>query len=157
MTDYITPITNRTLTDITNRTARGFFNLSDWERIDNNTAYAAEMVEAFQGITIARTVLPVRTMDNFMLASDINALVQNIINVRDAAIYADTAGYNISASFIPGGRSMNYINVNTWEKVLDVIVKRYSNLSFGRTAKIGVAVAGQRLTVQDFFREESRL
>ena len=156
MTDYIKPITNRTLTDITNRTARGFFNLSDWERIENNTAYAAEQVERFHNTTIARTVLPTRTMDNYMLAGDINALVQNIINVKNAAIYADTSGYNITASFIPSGRAMSYIDVNNWERVLDIIVRRYSNLSFGRTGKIGVAIAGLRLIVQDFFRREDR-
>ncbi|MCL2378304.1 MAG: hypothetical protein FWC77_04165 [Defluviitaleaceae bacterium] len=45
--NWITPITDRTAADITNRTARGFLNASDINRIEGNIAWLAHQLSRF--------------------------------------------------------------------------------------------------------------
>ena len=46
---YKTPITDRTLTDITTKTAKAFFNVADWVRIYGNAEIINAIVSELNG------------------------------------------------------------------------------------------------------------
>jgi len=54
--NWITPITDRSAADITNRTSKGFFNETDINRIEGNIAWLVYQLARFNFFTNATTV-----------------------------------------------------------------------------------------------------
>ncbi len=153
--EYIQPITDRLLNNVQQKNQKGKFGLSDWQRIDNNTQYACQFVESIHSVLIPRIELTIPTREVHPTAADINALVRNIISVQHAAVLAQNAQlYTLKADYAdgPDKRVPDYLVVNVWEKVIDLIVRRYLILYRGRVPVIGIAVVGGDLNRQNQWR-----
>ena len=150
---YTEPITNRTMTDIVNRTAKGHFNLSDWERITGNTTHARELVEDIRSVVIREKLLPEQTVMSIPSAALINRMVENIIAVQERAGVASGSQYQLFASYdsTVGTRKPDYETVNAWERVLDLIVKYLEQLQIERFEIVGFARCGADLTQNSRF------
>lgn len=152
---YILPITNRLLNDVQQGYPKGKFGVSDWQRIDNNTQYARDLVESTHSVLIPWIELATPTREVYPPAADINALVRNIISVQNAAVLAQNAQlYTLKANYEDGSdkQSPDYLIVNAWEKVIDLIVQRYLTFIRGRVPVIGIAVVGGDLNRQNQWR-----
>lgn len=152
---YIDPITDRTMTDIIQTTFKGRFNIVDWERIVNNTAFARELVFSLRGVPIPDLItLSTPTRTGKPTAEDINALVQNIITVQTAAKVVQANAYTLNAAYEngPDKRGIDYQIVNAWEKVIDLIVKYHEIVKVVRRPICGVGAAGAGMTRQWMFR-----
>lgn len=151
---YTEPITNRTMTDIVNRTVKGHFNLSDWERITGNTAHAKLLVENIRSVVISQQSLPEQTVMSIPSAALINRMVENIIAVQGKAGVVSANQYQLFASYdsAVGTRKPDYETVNAWERVIDLIVEFYAPLRKIRYPRTGVARCGAGMTQQNGFR-----
>lgn len=151
---YIDPITNRTITDIVNRTPKGHFNLSDWERITGNTAHARALVEDIRSVVISELSLPLQTVSSIPSAGLINRMVQNIIAVQEKAGVDSASVYQLFAAYdsTVGTRKPDYETVNIWERVIDLIVRYFAPLCKVRYPVTGIARCGAGMTQQNSFR-----
>lgn len=151
---YISSVTNRSLNDIIVRNTRAFFNVADWVRIDNNTRYAREMVLDIKGGIIPRIELNTPTRETKPTAANINALVQNIIYVQEAADVPSADYYTLFANYEDGADkpAPDYIAVNSWEKVIEIIVTKYWLLSVVRYLVTGIGITGSDEIRQNWFR-----
>ncbi|MHC1772941.1 MAG: hypothetical protein AB9907_14670 [Flexilinea sp.] len=154
---YERPIYNRSLNDIVVRNSRAFFNVSDWTRINNNTQYARELVLDIKGGLIPHVTLAPPTRTTKPTAADINALVQNIIYVQAAADVTEADRYTLFADYEDGAdkATPDFIKVNSWERVLYIIINRYLSLSVGRLLVTGIGHVGSNPTLQNYFRRYS--
>lgn len=152
---YITPIMDRKLTDIQQQTAKGKFSLTDWARILNNLDTARGLVESIHTIMIAQSALSTPAQGEFWRAAHFNALVRNIAAVQDAAKLARTDRFRLAADYGngPTGKTIQYKDVNAWERVLDIIVRKYTTLHKGRMPVTGIEIVGADMIRQYWFRK----
>lgn len=122
---YITPITDRTSTDIINRTAKAFWNVEDWERVYNNSQLVNGLASAMLGESIDFDDLAAPTITTIPTAGEFNLFLANIERIRVA----------VQSEFIPGTETEiedawiagdnedapDYNDANLWEFVLDAI------------------------------------
>lgn len=154
---WTTPITDRTASDITGRTSKGFFNVADWSRIDGNTQEVHEQVVSLLGVNVSLTSLSTPTVTDFPSADDVNALIENIDLLRQAACLPDEIGltalkhdYQVgSASSAP-----DYEDVNAWENTLDVLRDTLPKTA-SYFVRCGVGTCGQSRLWQTRFRLSS--
>jgi hypothetical protein len=151
---YTTPIFDRALSDITNRTAKGLFNVSDWQRIYDNSEAVNILVSDTIGITITFDALTPPTITTIPAVSDINSLLQNIERTRLASgLPAITGLVEIKYNWTAGTDQLapTYLTVNSWEEVLDII---YYAIIRASTYWIpcGISTAGQARFWQHGFR-----
>lgn len=151
---YIQPITDRSISDIIEHTAKGHFGVNDWERITENTAEAKALVESIRSRIIAQNSLINPGMSTIPSADNINALVDNIIAVRTAAEVPAADTYQLKSDYIGGATQAapDYQTVNAWEKVIDIIVRYFENLHKDRYPITGLACCGAGMTQQNGFR-----
>jgi hypothetical protein len=120
---YTTAITNRTATDITNRTSKAYFNVADWNRIYNN----AQLVNALATIKLNQailfTTLSEPTISTIPSITNFNALLANIERVRLAMVGLIPSLIEIKNDWIAGVNQsvFNYTHVNQWESALDSV------------------------------------
>ena len=120
---YVTPITNRQLSDVVNKTPIGYFNVSDWVRIYGNALYInAEMAAIGHAVTFITASTP--TTSSIPSITDVNNLLTNIDNMRQ---YVNTLLAEISpfATLLyvvgAGGTTPSYLDINQWELTIDLI------------------------------------
>ena len=121
---WITPITDRTTTDIGARTSKAFFNIVDWVRVYGNSEQIHALSEALLLIDIDFTSLTAPTITQFPSADDINTLVENIDLVREsAALPAALAPSALDHTYLEGtsAAAPSFEDVNAWEKALETI------------------------------------
>jgi hypothetical protein len=82
-----TPITDRAEIDVINKTSKGYYNYTDPNRVDNNTRYLEEYVEANIGYTITLSAYTTSTVSTLPTVAQINGLEANINAVRDGLGY----------------------------------------------------------------------
>jgi hypothetical protein len=159
---YVTAIFDRTATDIATQTSKAFFNVSDWTRIYGNALFVRNEVQTLFGVHIDFFVLNAPTTTSFPNVIDFNELLASIEQLRLAALevmpnLSSVAGFTVVTSSWIGGineRAPNYIDVNHWEQVIDMIHSKateYSALWF-RFARTGIAVSNAGLTRNNLFR-----
>lgn len=150
---YKTPITDRTLTDITTKTAKAFFNVADWVRIYGNAEIINAIVSELNGaITFDAITEP--TVTRIPTVADINILLANIERIRiNSGLPAIDGLVSIKHDWLEGSAAdaPDYLDVNTWEKVLDIIFKSVL-LSTGYRVYCGVANVGQPRLYQHRWR-----
>lgn len=151
---YIEPITDRTMTDIVNRTPKGHFNLSDWERITGNTEHTRELVEDIRSVVIRELLLPTQTTASIPSADLFNRMVKNIIAVQQAAGIDSASLYQLFAAYdsTVGTRKPDYETVNALERVIDLIVRYLEQLQKDRYPVTRLARCGAGMTQQSGFR-----
>jgi len=139
---YIPVITDRVQTDVTWHTAKGFFNLSDWQRIYQNS-YTASIATGSSFDTITPP-----TLTSIPSIVNLNKLILNIERARLASISAGALSslrYNWGEGNVS---AIRFTDVNLWEQtlaaILDVYIQRYE--------RCGIAKCGQGLTRNNGWR-----
>lgn len=162
---YTEPIKDRTATDITNKTAKAFFNIADWQRIYNNTQITKALVDFLLSINVTFDTLTTPTITTIPTVAQLNTLLANIERIR-LAVEPTVTGLSIIKDdweYGFGKESPDYLNVNDWENVLDVIYNTIGaesgytgwmpdSGSPVRRARAGVATSGTGLTRNNYFR-----
>lgn len=118
------PITDRTADDITNRTAKAFLNVVDWIRINGNARLVNTLVTVLRGLNIEFTELSQPVITTFPSTDDINAFIENIDRLREAAYMPAASGLvALKHDYRAGmsGDSPDYQAVNDWEKDLELL------------------------------------
>jgi hypothetical protein len=145
--DFAEPVVDRAQSDIDDRTAKGFFNLSDWDRIYDNCKIARDTVQAALGVSIAFSEIGYPGAQDMPGKTMINALVGNINAVSAALGYQ--YGITRLRTWADGNLgSLTFSDINKWEQTLETILTLYSH----RKARVGVASTGSGLTRQNKFR-----
>ena len=138
---WISPIYDRVLSDVTTPTAKGLFNVADWERIYNNAELMHTSVGEFLGIEIPFDTITSPTTSTIPSAGDINTLLTNINRIITA--FNPFINYSINVlrcNWLEGNaNSPNYENVNDWEYALYAIHEGMELLS------------DEYITLADFF------
>jgi hypothetical protein len=151
---WVSPIFDRELSDIQNRTNKGFFNVSDWNRINGNISEVKDLILSILGLTVTITTLIVPDTNVHPAAEDINSLVGNIEFVRIGACLPLTVGLEIlKHDYEPGNGAAtpNYIAVNSWEKNLNLLYVLLPNVG-NYKVYCGVATVGQPRFYQNRWR-----
>lgn len=124
---YETPVTDRALSDITNRTSKGFFNIADWIRIFNNARLAIDVANINGGESFSWDHIAEPTITSIPSVTDFNTLLENIELARQglASPLAPTAiKYDWEAGV--NKDTFKYTHVNTWERIIDVLWVAYN-------------------------------
>ena len=136
-------IYDRTQSDVTNKTPKGYYNTSDLNRVEEWCRYLAdELNNAGYNITI--TTKTNWTSSDLRTASDMERIRTNI--------RALMAGYHYITSIYSNADQFNYVKANNWEKILDEIY----HLMWGMEdwyVYAGVSNAGQNRLWQHRFRQ----
>lgn len=150
---YINPITDRTYLDVLSGREKGFFNVSDWDRIVNNIRCVYAEIQRIHGEKIPPlNGMAEMTINSIPTAENFRMLVENIRKLRDAAKFVSDNENKIACDFNDGGRSFDFLEVNEWEKVINWIYSRYKPLEIARIGRTGVAGCGMGLTRGNRFR-----
>jgi hypothetical protein len=155
---WVTPITDRTQSDIVARNSKAFFNVADWQRIYDDTQYVANQVASLLGISVTLTSLSTPTITTIPAVADINTLIANVETVKAAILgYYALTGTNVLKTDWAVGvdqPSPNYVIVNLWENNLDVMhAWLTASLALTRRfARTGVAPTGAGMTRQNLWR-----
>jgi hypothetical protein len=164
---YIEPIvTDRTISDVRNKTSKGYFNIADWERIDNNARAAKALVDFLLSISVSygSTITPEIT--TIPTVANLNTLLTNIENLRlavDAYEIAGVVPIKNDWQAGPGQPAPDYEDANNWERNIDLIYNNIGDetgymdwvedsLSPVRRARTGIATTGTGLTWNNGFR-----
>jgi hypothetical protein len=122
---YTTAVTDRTATDIANRTSKAFMNIATWARIYENSRLARDLAAIMLGTPIAFTTIAAPTITSIPTALDLFALTSNIEILRLASGVSGTTAifYNWVAG--PDQLAPSYVHVNQWESTIDAIWTYY--------------------------------
>jgi len=147
-------IYDRTAADISNRTAKAFFNVSDWLRVYGNSELAHALTELYTGLSVSFTTLTPPAITTFPSVTAINSLIQNIDNCRAAAYLPAATGivaldYDFTEG--PGGTAPDYTDVNAWEQDLQLI-RDALTAAVDYQVYCGVAATGQTRFYQNRWR-----
>jgi hypothetical protein len=154
MSRWIDAITDRTLTDILTRTAKAFINVSDWMRIYGNTEQVQAAIRLMLALEVPITELPEPVIAQFPDVADVNALIENIELLGQAACLPATI-YSplIKHDYVAGNGAVapDYEDVNLWEQDLDTIRAMLAR-AVDQMVYCGVAGCGQERLWQARFR-----
>lgn len=129
---YVTPVTDRTFSDIAAKNSKAYFNVADWTRIYRN----GQIVVRIAGISSAGDIdyfsypiIGTPSTTSFPLATDINNVMSSINDVLNDFAYGGTL---LKENWIAGvgEASPTYIDVNLWESAIDWIWGRVSGSSY---------------------------
>lgn len=160
---YVTAITDRTAADIAAKTSKAYFNVADWDRIEDNSIFVKDELITYAGVVIVFTgTTSAPTTSSFPDVGTFNRLLENIEYLRQAALsviptLAGQSGFNaVFFAWQAGARydAPDYQDVNQWEKVIDLIhatIGTYTSLRF-RKARCGIAAANSGLMWNNRFR-----
>jgi hypothetical protein len=148
------PVTDRAMTDLLNRTAKGFLNVADWVRINANTEAVQALVDTLLALDVDLTTLTTPSITTHPTATEINQLIENIELLREAACLPAAAGVLPLKRDYQGGAGAiapNYEAVNAWERNLSLLYALLVTAS-DYFVYCGVANAGQSRFWQNRFR-----
>lgn len=151
---WVNPIFDRAITDINNRTAKGFFNVVDWTRINGNTGEVKFRVLSMLGLNVSTVTLTVPITSQHPAADDINALIANIELVRDGACLPMAVGLvDLKQDYQAGNGTVapSFVEVNDWERNLNLLYTLLPNTA-NYKVYCGVAAVGQPRFWQNRFR-----
>lgn len=151
---WVSPVYDRTATDIANKTSKAYFNVADWTRIYDNSLIARNNVQTQYGLTITFTTLTTPTTATIPSAALINSLILNIERTRQASGLPLGLGLAVLKTNWPEGINAlapDYGDVNDWERDL-YLIYTYLPYAVGYAVACGVSRAGQPRFWQNKFR-----
>jgi hypothetical protein len=142
-------IYDRTALDITNRTAKAFFNVVDWKRINNNIKFLDAQLFRFTGVPVVYTAVTVPTVNTFPTAAEINTFLENL-NAVIVAFSSYVSGLSeVGHTWGDGNvKALSWSNVNDWEHNLSLMMAYFTP----RKHIVGIACCGVNLTRNNGFR-----
>jgi hypothetical protein len=152
---HIPAIFDRTALDITNRTAKAFLNVSDWQRIYNNAQVANTLVSFLLSIDIVFDEVAEPTITTIPTVTQLNTLLANIERIRLASGLPAIPGLvEITSNWTAGSAAdaPDYLDINAWEQVLSIIFFT-AGLSVEYVIYCGISNAGQPRFYQHQFRQ----
>lgn len=129
---------------IIDRTATSYYNYTDPNRVDNNTRYLEEYVEAYIGYTINLEAYTTSTKTTLPTNEQINLLERNINEVRDALTYDPSGWITLDESWV-GGDTFVYTDANALEQNLSTLKTNFENIYDG-FRRCGTFNAGSKMT-----------
>lgn len=154
----ISPVTDRTLADVTSRTAKGFINVSDWVRIYRNAKLSSIVAALLLDTEIQFDELAEPTEISFPTVTNLNTLLANIQRAREASGLPNMEGLEeIKTDWTAGvsSASPTYIDANTWELVTTTILSAMV-ASLEYKIYTGVSNCGQVRFYQCRFRKTNQ-
>lgn len=145
MSKWQPAVTDRTQADILARTAKAFFNVSDWVRIYGNTEQVNAFVRLMTGLDVALTPLTAPVATSFPDVGEINSLIENIDLLRAAVPLPSGLGLvALKHDYVAGtgAEAPDYEDVNDWERDLELVRDCLAKVA-DYTVYCGVAAAGQ--------------
>jgi hypothetical protein len=142
---WIDPVFDRTSTDVTQRLQKAFFNVSDWLRITGNTEYIRVITNIILSLGIQSTALEEPTISTLPRVADINQMIQNIDQIREAVCLPPASGVIALKHDYKAGNSADapdYQAVNAWERDIQLI-RDLLRSSVELTLSCGTFSAGQ--------------
>jgi hypothetical protein len=153
---YTPAIFDRTVEDITNKTFKAYLNVEDWRRIYNNSRVANALVAFLVNIDIAFDEISMPTTTTIPTVVELNTLLTNIGEIRIASGLPPITGLvEIKNDWLPGSSadSPTYVDVNDWERVIDIIFHSIGILVDYNRIYCGVPNVGQPSFWQHRFRQ----
>lgn len=149
---WVTPITDRAQTDIDSKTSKGYFNVSDWVRIDGNVDVVLAMLTSNGYETPSKTSLTTPTTTTIPTVSELNSFINNIVILQEV-VYLGSSLATLKHDYQPGANAdaPDFNDVNDWENNLLVMYDSIPKAVDFRIA-CGVARAGQERFWQNQFR-----
>jgi len=151
----ISPVTDRTLSDVLNRTAKGFINTDDWIRIYRNSQFVSLVISILLDTDIDFDELTEPTTTSFPTVDDLNTLLANIQRAKDASGLPDGIGglVDVKTDWTAGVSSVspNYVDANAWEQT-ELMILESLPASLGFMIYAGVSNSGQARFWQNRFR-----
>lgn len=151
---YITPIFDRTIVDIQTKTPKAFLNVSDWNRIYGNAAYASNYVATLFGVAIPFDVISAPDTFSFASVADVNKLLANINRIPVTIDLAPDTISRLSLVYWMAGpyvKAPDYEAVNRWEYIIDQIIV-ICTVTASYWVHSGVGACGQTRFWQNRFR-----
>lgn len=126
---YITPVTNRTSTDIIAKNSKAYFNITDWQRIYDNTFLTKSLAEILLSSNISVSTLTEPTITTIPTAANFNALLTNIETLRLAVAAESIVGAQtvINDAWETGlfKPAPDWEDANLWESTIDAIWQHF--------------------------------
>lgn len=135
-------IYDRTQSDVTNKTSKGYYNASDLNRVESWCRYLATELNK-DGYSIDITVKTDWTSSDLRSASEMERIRQNIKKLMN--------GYHSISSIYANNNNWNYTKANRWEKILSEIYTMMTGMEEWYVIG-GVANGGQPRLWQNRFR-----
>lgn len=151
----ITPVYDRTPSDVVDKTQKGYFNISDWERVANNSKIVNDLVVFLTQTAIEFDAITPPTISTIPSVDDLNILLANIERMRVSAGFPAIDGMvEIKDDWTAGSAAdaPDYESANDWERVLDLILNTIGAMT-EYTIYCGVGSAGQPRFYQHRFRQ----
>ena len=151
---FVTPIIDRTITDIINKTDKSFFNVADWIRINGNTTYVRALMFVLRGINIDYTELDTPSITTIPTVAEFNVFIQNIENIRLAIGLPAIAGIvDLKTDYeaVENSEVPDYTDANAWEQNL-LLIKNLTISVSVFMVMCGVGASGQPRYWQNRFR-----
>jgi hypothetical protein len=152
---YINPIFDRTADDVTNKTAKAYFNLVDWLRVYNNAEVINIIISFLLRMDITFNAVGTPSIATIPSVTDLNTLLANIERIRATRNLPEITGLaEIKANWGSGSASISpdYLDANFWEFAIDKLLDAVPSL-IEYTVYCGVATAGQLPFYQKHFRQ----
>jgi hypothetical protein len=152
---WLEPITDRTATDIADRTSKAFFNVIDWLRIYGNATIVNAIANVVLGTEIAfYTNVIEPTITTIPSVADLNILLANIERVRIVFGLPAVTGLTELKTYWLGGANADapdYLNVNDWEHNVQLL-RDLLRIIANHRISCGVPNVGQSRLWQHRFR-----
>lgn len=135
-------IFDRTQSDVTNKTSKGYYNASDLNRVESWCRYLADELNSV-GYNINITTKTTWSSKDLRTASEMERIRQNIKKLMN--------GFHYISTIYANNNNWNYLKANRWEKILYEI----DNLMLGMEGwyvHCGVSRMGQSRLWQNRFR-----
>lgn len=149
---YVTPITDRKNMDIVNQTSKGYFNLSDWNRIYGNALHVNGEIASRFGGAPTFTIISTPTSTTIPSPSVFNQLLTNIHAMQQLmSVYLYMVTLPTIRTDWSFEETFSYIHVNVWEQLLDLIHVNLPTIEL-RFPITGIAITGADRTRNSMFR-----
>jgi len=126
---YTTPVTDRTIADVKNKTSKAYFNVADWQRIYNNTLLTKSLAEILLSSSISASTLTEPTITTIPTVVNFNALLTNIETLRLAVVAESIVGAQtvINDAWEAGlfRSAPDWQDANIWESTIDAIWQHF--------------------------------
>ena len=138
-------IYDRTISDITNKTAKGYYNYNDINRIEEWSGYLRDILKD-EGYSVTFTIKTNWAYGNMPNNNEMERIRQNIKKLMD--------GFHSITPILEQADLVDYNRANNYEKILSELKGMYDGLT-GYYVHSGVAKAGQGRFWQNRFRRSN--
>jgi hypothetical protein len=124
---YSAPVFDRTQTDVDNKTAKGYFNATDWYRIFENSFVARDLIFANEGETFVFDYLGYVRRQDTPQKSQLNRLIENVRQCVELVSPDYSGGFHRMRTWGEGNvNSIKFTDLNDIEENLSLIFALYS-------------------------------